>query len=32
MKHANMSVKIIIRAKKIMVGILAHTLVRIVSI
>ena len=32
MKHFNVSVKIIVHAKKITVGILAHALVRIVSI
>ena len=32
MKHLNMNVKIIVSAKKIIVGILAHLFVRIVSI
>ena len=32
MKHANISVKIIVNAKKIIVGILAHVFVRIASI
>ena len=31
-KHINVNVKIIVRAKKIIVGILAHVFVRIVSI
>ena len=31
-KHANVNVKIIIQAKKIIVGILAHVFVRIVNI
>ena len=30
-KHVNVNVKIIVRAKKIIVGILAHVFVRIVS-
>ena len=32
MKHTNASLKIILRSKKILVGILAHMFVRIVSI